>query len=664
MKEVIREKRGNFIMKKLNRIFITAGLFLVIAVQPAEAEEKDVSVVDLKKIVVTPARIEEAIGDVSGTITVLGGEELRVKGKETVKEALREIPGVDIVQAGSFGGPVSVFTRGTNSNHTLIMLDGVKMYDPMIPNGAYDLAHFTMDNIERIEVIRGPQSALWGSDAIGGVINIITKKGRGELLVSILAEGGSFDTYKEALGLGGEYKGLHFSLGVSRIDSEGIPKAQKRDNNPERDSYYNTSVSNRLDYDITDNLLFGSTAHYINSGFEYDDWAGAGGDDPNRKGWYEQIIVSPYIEHKPLEWWDYRIQFSWMKNLRRDHDDSNGAGIDYLRDWYEGRTTKIDFQNNFYIKEFDTIVFGYDWQKEIGDSYYYLDFGFGGAETEFPKSSTVNQGWYLQNNLNWDNFNLLTGLRVDDHSKFKTYLTYKASMSYLFDSTKTKIKSAWGTGFKAPALYQLYCLPTGGFVPFGGGNLDLKPEESESWEVGFKQWLLDKKIAFEATYFNTKLKNMINAVYHPAGGPFGWGEVDQYANVNRAEIYGIEAQLELKPLNNLSIAGKWTYTETEDKDTGLELLRRPKNKFTIDLIYKPIEKLVTALMVTYTGARKDSAAVKLKPYTKVDLSANYKVFKNLLVFGRIENLFDEFYEEIKGYGTPGFSAYGGIKSEF
>ncbi|MEA3328254.1 MAG: TonB-dependent receptor plug domain-containing protein, partial [Candidatus Omnitrophota bacterium] len=436
-------------MTKLTRFFIIAGLFLVIVVQPTGAEEKDIATVDLKEIVVTPARTEQAIGDVSGTLTVLEGEELQARGKRTVKEALREVPGVSIVQTGSFGGPTSVFTRGTNSNHTLIMLDGVKMYDPMAPNGAYDLAHFTIDNVDRIEIVKGPQSALWGSDAIGGVINIITKKGKGKPSVSILSEAGSFDTYREVLNLGGEYKGLRFSAGVSRTDSRGISKAQKRDNNPEKDPYYNTSISNRLDYEITDNLVFGNTAHYINSAFEYDDWAGVGGDDPNKKGWYEQIIVSPYLEHKPIEWWNYKLQYSWMRNFRRDHDDNNGAVIDYLRDWYEGRTTKIDFQNNFYIKEFDTIVFGYDWQKETGDSYYYLDFGFGGAETEFPKSSAVNHGWYLQNELNWDNFNLLAGIRVDEHSKFKTHLTYKASASYLFDLTDTKIKGSWGTGFKA-----------------------------------------------------------------------------------------------------------------------------------------------------------------------------------------------------------------------
>jgi vitamin B12 transporter len=660
-------------MIRLNSFLVIAGLFLVITSRSIGAEEEQilevnqeiqVPSIDLEKIVVTPTKTEETINSISGSLTVLDSEELKDKGEITIKEALREVPGVDVVQSGSFGGPTSIFTRGTNSNHTLIMLDGVKIYDPMATNGACDLAHFTIENIERIEIVRGPQSALWGSDAIGGVVNIITKKGEGKPSVSILSEAGSFDTYREMLELGGEYERLHFSVGVSRIDSNGIPKAQKRDNNPEKDPYYSTSVCNRLDYDITDNLVFGNTAHYINSGFEYDDWAGVGGDDPNKKGWYEQIIVSPYLEHKPLEWWNYRIQFSWMRNFRKDRDDDNGAIIDYLRDWYEGRTTKIGFQNNFFINKFDTIVFGYDWQEEVGDSYYYADFGFGGAETEFPKSSTINQGWYLQNKLDWNNFDLTAGLRVDDHSKFKTYTTYKTSSSYLFDLTDTKIKGAWGTGFKAPSLYQLYCLPTVGLVPFGGGNLNLKPEESEGWEVGLEQGLLDGKILLASSYFNLELKNMIDAIYHPTGGPFGWGWVEQYRNVHRAEIYGIETQVVLKLIDNLSIINRWTYTKTKNKDTGLELLRRPKNKFIMNLDYRPIEKLATTLMVTYIDVRKSSDTVKLKPYTKLDLSLNYNVNKNFRIFARIDNLSDEFYEEVKGYGTPGLSAYGGVRLEF
>lgn len=296
---------------------IVGILILTAPVRLVQAEEDQIPAIDLEEIVVTPTKTEEAMGTVSNSITVLDGKELSYQGKITVKEALRQVPGIDVVQSGTFGGPTSIFIRGTNSSQTLIMLDGIKMYDAMEPNGACDLAHFTMDNVERIEIVRGPQSALWGSDAIGGVINIITKKGRGKPSIAISFEGGSFNSYRETLNVQGEHQGLHFSLGVSRFDTNGISRAEERDGNSEKDPYCNTSVSNKLDYDVSDNLIFGNTFHYINSEFEYDDWFGPGGDDPNRKGWYEQIIVSPYMEHKVSDWWDYRIQSSWMKTSEK-----------------------------------------------------------------------------------------------------------------------------------------------------------------------------------------------------------------------------------------------------------------------------------------------------------------------------------------------------------
>lgn len=281
----------------------------------------------------------------------------------------------------------------------------------------------------------------------------------------------------------------------------------------------------------------------------------------------------------------------------------------------------------------------------------------GGAETEFPKSSAINQAWYLQSKFDWNNFDLTAGLRVDDHSKFKIHTTYKISSSYLFEPTDTKLKGAWGTGFKAPSLYQLYCLP----IPWlgGEGNPNLKPEESKSWELGLEQGFLDKMILLETTYFATELKNMIDAVTDP----ITWW-TDQYANISRADIYGVETQIILKLIDNLSIINRWTYLITKNKDTGQQLLRRPKNKFTMNLDYRPIEKLVTTLMVTYIGKRKDLDPIELKSYTKIDASINYEISKNLRIFSRLENLTDQFYQEVSGYTTPGFSAYGGMKWRF
>ena len=224
--------------------FLLAAIFLLVSFS-AIAEEEDTeaasSGIGLPMIIVTPTKYETSLDSIPSSFTVIYEDEILAKGNPQVKDILRQVPGIHVVQAGSFGSSTSIFTRGTESNHTLVMIDGIKVYDPISPGGTFNFAHTTLDNVERIEILRGPHSTLYGSDAIGGVINIITKRGTGDPKVWASFEGGSFATFREAVGSYGEVSGLHYSLALSRFDTDGISKADEGDDNDEKDGYENTS---------------------------------------------------------------------------------------------------------------------------------------------------------------------------------------------------------------------------------------------------------------------------------------------------------------------------------------------------------------------------------------------------------------------------------------
>ena len=611
-------------------------------------------VFELERIVVTPTKTEEKLGAASSSITYIGKDTLEKEHIYTVKEALRNTVGVDVAENGRFAGTTSVFLRGANSNQTLVLMDGVKLYDPIAPGAAFNFNHLTTDNIDRIEVVRGSQSALYGSDAVGGVINIETKKAE-RPFVNAAFEAGSFYTTHESVECGAKTKGLHYSFGFSRFDTKGVPCAQVKNNNPERDDYERTGLSGRIDYDITEGLTIGGTTRYTTAKFEYDEF---GFDDPDLTARHEDWLFTNYIDHKVFDWWRYIVRCGWMNTLRKDFDENNFSTPDYMRDKYSGKYFKVDYQNNFIIKEIDTIVIGYDYTEEMGDSYREQN----GVVSDMPKVFARNSSLYLENRLNLnDRLTSTQGMRIDYHSQAGTHITYKIDGSYLFPWA-TKMRGSVATGFKAPTLYQLNApvIPSWfGWGGFDGGNPSLQPETSQSYEFGLDQFIFSDKGILSWTYFHTRFKDLINARVNPVT----W-HVDQYTNINKAYSHGNEFEIKLKPIDTFETSFSYTLMETRDYGTDSSLLKRPDRKFKFEADWTVFPKFETDLIIKYVGPRMDWGLDKLKEYYRVDVIMNYQLTKNMTVFARVENLFDERYEETRGYTEPGISAYGGVKAAF
>ncbi len=600
-----------------------------------------------QEVIVTATRMETPTSEVASSTTVITGDELAGSQADTVYDALRGVEGLDVVRSGGAGKRTSVFIRGAESRHTLVLIDGVEANDPSSAGRTFDFANLSADNIERIEVIRGPQSILYGSDAIGGVINIITKKGAGAPRASLTAEGGSFSTFSGRADLAGAAGSTGYSVSVSALDTEGISSANEKDGNSEKDGYENRTVSARLDFTPAENWSAGCTFRYTDTYSEIDSGGGPGGDDLNNVGDASHAVFGAHAGFSLLDdAWEQKISVSLADHDRQFRNDPDEAHPDeFSRDSYDGSLLTLDWQNTVYAGETHTIIAGIEYEEETAESDYYAESGGVGFTSTFSEESSSTTGLYFSDQVSLkETFFPTLGIRFDDHNRSGSETTYRLGSAYISRETGTTVRATYGTGFKAPSLFQLYS---------EYGSQDLQPEESTGWDAGIEQSFREAGLLLGATYFNNDFENLID--FDMATSTYG--------NVASAASSGLELFAVSNATDRLTLTFTYTNTDTEDGSTGEELFRRPKHKADLDIRYSFPGKGQAGISVAYTGERDDrdgSARITLPSYTLVDISGSYKARENIRIHGRIENLLDEDYEEANGYGTPGISAFIGV----
>jgi vitamin B12 transporter len=594
----------------------------------------------LEPVVVTATKLETPAREVASSVTVITAAEIEEKQQTSVAEVLRAVPGVDIVRSGGPGEQTSIFLRGANSSQTLVLIDGIEANDPIDPNRAFNFAFLDTNNIERVEIVRGPQSTLYGSDAMGGVVNIITKRGKGKPQVQATAEGGSYETHQESIGISGGNNLINYSLSASYLDTDGISAASEENGNSERDGYERITASSRIGLTPTDNFDLDFILRYIDSETDLDDAWGIPQDDPNHFLTQKTLFLRTEARLSLFEnFWEQKLGFSLTDYDRDDidkADPSNPFDIDFEM-FFKSRLYKIDWQNNLLLHETNTLTFGVEYEEEKAETTY------------FDEEKANTKGYYLQDQIRlWDAFFTTLGVRIDDHDQFGTHATYRIASAYFFEKTNTKIRASYGTGFKSPSLDQLY-----GFA----GDPDLDPEKSKGWDAGIDQGFFGNKISLSATYFENDFEDLIT-----------WDPINSILiQTDEAKTKGVELSTMFKPLDSLTIDFNYTYTDTEDKETGDQLLRRPRNKFGANINYIFLDRGNIGLGVIYVGEREDTVSgsrVELADYTVLNATASYQITKMIRIHGRIDNLLDEDYEEVSGYGTPGISGYVGAKVIF
>ena len=656
--EEMRKRHGLGILVVLTMVMLAAPALLAAGDEPVQIED----------VVVTATRTETNLDRVGGSsVTVITAEEIRAKGYLTVEEVLKGTPGIDVTAYGGPGTATSVSIRGADAKNTLVLIDGIMLNDPSGTAREADLANLTTDNIERIEVVRGPQSVLYGSNATAGVINLITRKGRGKPQVYAGSEAGSYNTWKAYGGASGQIGELfNFSLGASRtetggfsianVDNDRIPQGDDTD---EDDGWRNTTFSGRLGLDIEDRFTFGVTLRHLDSRTDLDDFDYGGYATDNQYGpglpedAYQDSEQTFFRADAKARFLDGLIStsvyYSQAVQDREIYDNNKALTSDYDADTDEvGGQVDLNFEN-------DVVSMGAVFLSEAFDT---------GTTSE---KSADTQSFWIQNQFFWqDWFDIVAGLRIDDHEQFGNETTYRISPAFTLPVTATVLKGACATGFRSPSLYQLYA----DAVPawwFAGGNPDLQPETSKGWELGLEQPLLEGRLKLGTTYFELRFEDRIEYVTDP----ITWQGT--YANLTgTSKSKGVESFITWQALDWLDLRLDHTYTHTVDPD-GERLAKHPLNKVRFAVNCRPTDALKLNMDVQWVDERdassydydKNGNLVKtMDAYTLVNLSVRYRAAKYLEIYGRLENLLDEFYEESWSYATPGFSAYGGIRVNF
>ncbi len=636
-------------MKRFLMVCLAVSILLssqTISAQITTSNSDSIASFLLDAVVVTATRTETPIKNVASSITVITGVEIERSGQTSVTEVLREMDGVDVVQSGGPGAPTSLFMRGAEADYTLFLIDGVEMNDPMSTGRGYSFQHLMADDIERIEILRGPQSTLYGSDAVSGVINVITKRGAGRPVLSASARGGALGTVHSQVGLRGGAAQYHYALDGAWFTNKGISTASEAAGNKEKDGYRNASISGRFGLSPTPQVAFNLMARYSDGKTDIDNGSGAGADDPNRATTSKQLFLRT---EATLKLWSNRwvqtVGYGLTNHNRLDNNPVDANQTQASSSAFDSRIHKIDWQNTLYLHEWTTVVVGVESEQEQGSSE-----SKGSFPSTFARQSARMTGVYLQNQFQYrDLFFAAIGVRADHHSRFSSKATYRIAPGMFFRQTGTRIKGTYGTGFKAPSLFQLFS---------SYGDPTLKAGTSKGWDVGLEQYGWKNRLSTGITYFNNAFDNMVgfdNSTF-------------TYNNIFRAETQGVEWFGRVAPSPNTAVQIHYTFTDTEDKSTKMVLVRRPRHKGRIHANHSFGKLVDLNLEIRLVGRRKvndfssfPSARVTLDGYQIVNLAVTYRVLPRIQLFGRIDNLFDKNYQEVLGFGTPGISGFFGIR---
>jgi vitamin B12 transporter len=616
----------------------------------ALAQETKSDLQEAKQIVVTGTMLDSELENSGSSVSVLTGQELKDGQYRNALNAIRQLPGVDVVQSGGNGGNAGVFLRGGNSEHTLVLLDGIELNNPATANRSFNLANLTLENIDRIEVVRGPQSTVYGSDAMGGVINLISKKAAKGVKANISSEAGSYNSFTQIGNV--SYGGDKFdvSTGITRQDIGGISSADARYGNKEQDDYQNTSLSNRLRFEPLKGYEATNTLRYTRSHSNLDNGGGAGFDDPNRWIRNEEFFTRGDISAKYLS--DTLTPSAYIAYTRHSLDDVNSPdsnSIELLNSNYSGDIVTVGSRAKWAPNESFNAVLGAETQGERASSSYRSDGAFGPFEDNLYGTGARTNSFYLESRALYNQKAYIdAGVRHDNHSIFGDRTTFKVAPA-VHISDSIKLRGSVGTGFKAPSLVQLYS---------SYGNKDLKAETVTGWDVGVDQEIVKDTLTGTLTFFNNSYDELIT--FSPS--------TFVLENISKAATHGIEVGSNWEICDALSMRVAYTYTDTENDTTGESLLRRPRNKNSLTIVYKPTDRFRAQVQWRLYSSRFDSdfnayppQRVALGGYGLVDIAASYKLNQTLELFSRIDNLFDQEYQEVLGYGAMGAAAYAGLK---
>ena len=648
----------------MDKFLTTSALVCTLATLPAFAEtasiNPDASASD--ELVVVANRHAESRDRIGNSVTVLNQAAIEASQAVSVPELLVQTPGITFIRNGGAGENTSILIRGADTDQTVVLLDGVKLNDPSTPGGQLNFGHFLLGDISRIEILRGPQSTLWGSDAMGGVLNIVTAQPTSPFSADGQIEGGSRDTGYFRGGVGMKSDPIDWRLAGGYFTTAGISAFDKKFGGRELDGYRNGAISGTAVLHVADNIALDQRFYYIDARNDADGTPAplfALADTP------EYGKAQNFIDYTGLnvDLLDGKLQ----NRLSFQYTDTDGRSYNPLLSvplTFQGigNNTRFEYQGAYDIDSNFQAVFGLASQssdlKTLSPS----------VAVPNPKALTgtaeIDSLYGQIHGTVLPGLTLTGGVRGDHHQTFGDHATGQAAAAWSFNDGNTILRASFGQGFKAPSLYQLFSQY---------GNSSLSPQEDDGWDAGIEQHFLDGRIALQATYFGRSTDNVIGFVscFGSANPRCKTQPSGFYSNTAKAEAQGVELQAAANVVENLTVSANYTYAQSQDKTVGAatfdkNLVRRPRNAANASVTYVWPFGLSTSAAIRYSGRsfENTSNTVVLGSYTLIDLRVSYPINDNFELYGRIENLGDVSYETAYKYGQPGRGAFAGVKARF
>ncbi len=617
-----------------------AGALLALSF-PAHAQDAASSEIssESEPIVVSATRLPIPEDESPSSVSVITDEIIEQKQIRRVADALREVPGLSVVETGTAGQQTSVFIRGLRSEHTQVLIDGIPINQGL--QGAFNFADLTTDNIARIEVVRGPQSTLYGPRALAGVIQIFTKQGSGPPTGEFSAEAGSFDTFRETFQSSGSVRQFDYSVGLSRLDTD-----YERPNNQYR-------LSNGLV-----NIGWTPNEQWRISGLFAYSLADAGNPNsifdpkPFDNLLTERWLVAPRVDFKPVDWWDHQLIVSY-DHERQVNDPNDDGFVGPTRALFKRLT--VDYQNDLKAASWLTLTSGFFYSDvDAGQERPFVSQDFGPQPT-FVSDHTEETAVFLQASITpCEGLLLVAGGRYDYFNQFGGIWTYRIAGSYRIKPTDTILHSSIATGFSPPSSQD----------KIFGNNFGLEPEKDRGFDVGIEQHFWGGRGFVGLTYFHNDLSNLI-----------GYNGLFDTLNLGAALTQGLESEMQIRPMPDLSFSATYTYLDAEktsavdiNQPQGARLPRRPRNEFYVSASYLWCKKLRTTVEAKFVNAREElsfgAPNFDIEDYSFVNFAAEYEINPHLTIFGRIDNVTNEQYAEVFGFPALGRGAYAGVKVRF
>jgi vitamin B12 transporter len=608
------------------------------------------SAADDREIIVIATGIEQDIDDTGAAISILSEADIRDQQSITLSAILQELPGVNVTQSGGLGSQSSVRIRGAENDQTLVLINGIRVNDPSTPDGSFDFGNLLAGNIERVEVLRGASGVTWGSQAVGGVVNITTKRPTEDVTLFAQGEYGAHDTVRLVSNASGKLGPVGLSIGGGYARTDGISAFS---GGTEPDGYRQYSASGQLQVDMTDNIRFEASGYYADSRVDNDSVFPPYSSDDSQFSLAKEIYGNASIHANALDGrFQNRLGFS-IADINRDIISP------YFTSLPRGRTERFEYRGDFALIEQLRFVFG----AEKEDSRY---------ENSGERDSTGIDSFFFQTVFKpADGLTLTGGIRHDEHEDFGGNTSLAGNLVYRLSEDGPTIRASYAEGFRAPSLIDL------DDRPFGYGTPDLLPETAKSYEIGVDQSLIGQAVRMSVTLFQRDTRNQIAFAACPvAPDPapevctIGSRPYGTTLNIERNRTSGVEAVLSIAPVERLRIDANYTWLDTENRSSGAnfgnELARRPASSLYVNATYQTGFGLNLGADLQMVGDSFDDLANSrhLDGYLLAGVRASMPVSDGIEIFGRIDNLFDVNYETATDFGSPGRSAYMGARARF